>query len=91
MLDPVVNRGTTFCDQLITGLIDPTYKHPDDEMFELIQTLIKLNVPVDVLVFCGASMFPTGLAEATAALVPLVTAQPVAPVDRSVATLAYWA
>jgi hypothetical protein len=56
-------------------------------LFELGYTLMCVNVPVLVDVFCGASIFDTGLALATAALVPLVTAQP--PVERSVATLVY--
>ena len=92
MLDAVVSLGTTFWLKLIgTESTLLTYRAEAPAEFELGLTVTYENVPVEVEVFCGKSIFATGLAEAVAALVPLVIAQPVAPVERSVAIRVYWA
>lgn len=90
MLDPVVSCGVTFWANAMVGEIDPTYKHPLELAFELIQTLPCVKVPVLVLVFCGKLTAPTGCALATVLLVPLVTFHPFVAVDRSVAIRVYW-
>jgi hypothetical protein len=86
MLEPVVNCGVTFWLKLIFGVTVPPY-NPELACALLLGYSTKcVNVPVLVLVVatCGKLKTLVGLAPAVAALVPLVTLQPVLAVLRSV-------